>query len=96
MNSVEDDNSTSILWFLIGGVAGLLGALLLAPEPGVRTRSRLAEQAQKGSKYLSESGRDIYERSRELYEQGREIAEEAAEMYEQGRNLAEKRIDETV
>jgi gas vesicle protein len=93
---VERHNTSSILWFLIGGATGLVGALLLAPEPGERTRSRLAEQAQKGSKYLSESGRDIYEKSRELYEQGREIAEEAAEMYERGRSLAEKQIDEAV
>lgn len=93
---MDRDNSSSILWFCIGTAVGIVGALLFAPEPGDQTRSKLAEQAQKGSKYLSESGRDLYEKGRDLYEKGREIAEEAAEMYEKGRSLAEKKIDESV
>ena len=90
------DNSGSILWFLIGAAAGFVGAVLLAPEPGEQIRGKLAEQAQKSGKYLSESGRDLYEKGRDLYEKGREIAEDAADMYERGRSLAEKQIDESV
>jgi gas vesicle protein len=90
------DNNGSILWFLIGAAAGFVGAVLLAPESGEQARNKLAEQAQKGSKYLSESGRDLYEKGRDLYEKGREIAEDAAEMYEKGRSLAEKQINESV
>ena len=93
---MERDDNSSILWFLVGALVGLAGAVLLAPESGERARGKLREHAQKGSKYLSESGRDIYEKGRDLYEKGREIAEDAAEMFEKGRSLAEKKIDEAV
>jgi gas vesicle protein len=91
------DNKGSLVgWFAAGAVLGAVVALLIAPESGVRTRRRLAKQAERGRKTLVESGQEILERGRELYERGREIAEDAAELFERGRKIAEKQIDERV
>ncbi len=93
---MERDNSTMIVWFVGGAVLGAVVALLLAPESGERTRSKLADQAERGRKTLLESGQELFDKGRELYERGREIAEDAAEMFERGRRIAEKNIDERI
>ena len=93
---MERDDSKNILCFLSGAALGVVAALLLAPEPGERTREKLATSAKKSKDVLGGSGRELFERGRELYEKGREIAEEAAEMFERGRRLAEKKIDESI
>ncbi len=90
----RDTSSNAIGWFIGGVMLGAAVALLLAPEAGVRTRRKLAKQAERGRKTLLESGQEIFERGRELYERGREIAEDAAEMFERGRRIAEKQINE--
>ena len=93
---MEQDEGTSILWFLGGALVGAAAALLLAPESGQRTRRKLIKQARKSGRVLGDSASDIYEKGRDLYERGREIAEDAAEMFERGRRLAEKKIDESI
>lgn len=93
---MEQDESTTILWFVGGALVGAAAALLFAPDSGQRTRRKLAKQARKGSKALGDSASDLYEKGRDLYEKGREIAEDAAEMFERGRRLAEKKIDESI
>jgi gas vesicle protein len=93
---MEQENSSSIVWFVSGIALGAAVALLLAPEAGKHTRRKLAEHAERGRKTAMESGREIYERGRDLYERGREIAEDAAEMFERGRKVAEKKIDERI
>jgi gas vesicle protein len=91
------DNKGSVVgWFLGGAVLGAAVALLLAPAPGMRTRRKLASQAERSRKTIIESGQEIFEKGRELYERGREIAEDAAELFERGRRIAEKQIDERV
>lgn len=92
----EIDVSSAIGWFLCGAVIGASAALLLAPQAGVQTRRKLADQAQRGSRSIVESGQDAISRGRELFERGREIAEEAAEMFERGRKVAEKAFDERI
>ena len=90
----RDNSGSGIGWFISGAVLGAAVALLMAPEAGVRTRRKLAEQAERGRKTLLESGQELFERGRELYERGREIAQDAAEMFERGRKLAEKSVEE--
>ena len=90
------DTSTVMLWFAGGALLGAAVALLLAPESGEVTRQKLAEQAERGRKAISESGQEIIERGRELYERGREIAEEAANLFERGRQVAEKKTNEAI
>lgn len=91
-----DNKGRVVGWFISGAIVGALVALLLAPEPGTRTRRKLAKQAERSRKSLIESGQEIFEKGRELYERGREIAEDAAELFERGRRIAEKQIDERV
>lgn len=94
---MENNNTgTTVAWFAGGLLLGAAVALLLAPETGESTRRRLATQASRGQKALSESGQDIVDRGRELYERGRELAEEAAELFERGRSIAEKKIQDAV
>ncbi len=94
---MERENGRVILaWFVCGGIVGAAVALLIAPQSGAQTRSRIAGQAERGRRTLLESGQELFEKGRDLYERGREIAEEAAEMFERGRQIAEKTIDERI
>jgi gas vesicle protein len=93
---MENNKGSIVGWFVGGAVVGAALALLLAPEPGARTRRKLAGQAERSRKTILESGQEIFEKGRELYERGREIAEDAAELFERGRRIAEKQIDERV
>ncbi len=95
---MDNDNNVggAIGWFLCGAVLGAGAALLLAPGAGRDTRSKLAKQAERGSRSIVESGQDAISKGRELFERGREIAEEAAEMFERGRKVAEKSFEERV
>ena len=92
----RENNKAVFAWFICGTIVGAAVALLIAPEPGARTRRRVAEQATRGRKTLVESGQEIFEKGRDLYERGREIAEEAAELFERGREIAEKTIDDRI
>ena len=83
---------TSGIWLLGGFALGAAFALLIATETGEGTRRKLATQAQRGRKALSESGQDILDQGRDLYLRGRELAEEAADMFERSRQIAEKKI----
>ncbi|MFL6351568.1 MAG: YtxH domain-containing protein [Bryobacteraceae bacterium] len=93
---MQRENSNGVIWFVSGIALGAAVALLIAPETGERTRRKLAKNAERGSKTVMASGREIYERGRDLYERGREIAEDAAEMFDRARKLAEKNIDERI
>jgi gas vesicle protein len=96
MESEKSNSSgaTNIAWFVFGTLVGVTAAVLLAPEPGEKTRGRLAKSAALGRKNILQSSQDVFERGRELVERGRDIAQEASEMFERGRRIAEKSFDE--
>ena len=84
------DNKASVMgWFIGGAILGAAVALLLAPEPGTRTRRKLASQAERSRKTIIESGQEILEKGRELYEKGLRVADEAADLIERGRRIVE-------
>jgi gas vesicle protein len=87
-------NGRLVVWLLAGIALGGVGALLLAPETGARTRKKLLEGAGEGRKSLLESGQELFAKGRELFEQGREVAEEVAAMLEKSRAIAEKNIED--
>ena len=90
----REDVGSAIAWLVGGTLLGAAVALLLAPESGRRTRTKIAKKAKRGRKNLVNSSQDIIARGRELYERGRELAEETAEIFERGRRVAEKKIEE--
>ncbi|HMF74047.1 MAG TPA: YtxH domain-containing protein [Bryobacteraceae bacterium] len=94
MESENGRVSAGLGWFVFGAVVGVSAAILLAPERGVNTRRRLAQQAGQGGKNILQTSQDIFERGRELFERGREIAQEASEMFEHGRKIAERNFEE--
>ena len=90
----HENNAGLIVWLLAGVALGAVGAVLLAPESGSRTRRKLAAGAEEGRKSLLESGQELFTKGRELFEQGREIAEEVASMLEKSRAIAEKKVED--
>ncbi|MBV8071254.1 MAG: YtxH domain-containing protein [Acidobacteriaceae bacterium] len=85
-----------VAWFVSGAIIGAAAAILMAPEPGAKTRRRIAGGAERGRRTIVESGQELFEKGRDLYERGRVIAEEAAEMFERGRQIAEKTIEDRI
>ena len=90
----RDNTGSVIAWFIGGALLGAGVAILLAPDTGEKTRRKLAQQAERGRKAISESSQEIIDKGRELYERGREIAEEAAEIFERGRRIAERKVED--
>ncbi len=82
-----ENNGSGYGWFALGAILGGAIALLYAPKSGRDTRDLLGRKADDGQKAVTESGKELIDKSRYLYERGRQIAEEAAELFERGRNL---------
>jgi gas vesicle protein len=68
----ENQAQSSFLYFLLGGVAGATAALLLAPDSGSATRSRLAQKVRDGA----DGARDLRER---VLRQGGRVVDAASE-----------------
>ncbi len=86
---------TVMLSFLLGGVAGAVTALLLAPESGEETRRRISDfkddVKDKTSEYIHETRErvdDVVEKGKDYVHDAREKAEEA---YEKGKDYVEKK-----
>lgn len=87
---MEENDNSSVVWFLAGAAVGATLALLFAPYSGEETRRKIGGKAREGRDALAEAGRDIADRGRELYDKGRRIAEEAGEMFERGKKLVQE------
>ena len=64
----NDDFGSFMAGFLIGGLAGAVTALLLAPQSGEETR-----------KYISEKGVELKDKAVVTYEEALQAAEKAAD-----------------
>jgi gas vesicle protein len=84
---MAQDNSSKLVWFLVGASLGAAIALLYAPTSGEETRRRIGKRAEEGREALAESGKDLVDRGRDLYDKGRKIADDAADIFERGRKL---------
>ena len=85
----EDRNSgasTTLLSFLLGGLAGAAAAILFAPRSGKETRDLLEEKLRTGA----DRGRDLRDK---VVTKSREILDEASEYVEKQRDGLEKRKD---
>lgn len=89
----QDDNSSSLVWFVAGAAIGAAVALLYAPQSGEETRTYLGKKAKDSRDALADSSKEMMDRGRELYERGRRMADEAAEMFDRGRKIVDRAGD---
>lgn len=83
----QDDLANNIGWFVAGAVVGMTAAILLAPQSGKKTRQLIADKTQQGKEAVTETGKDVYDRSKEMIDKGRQLVEDAADLFERGRKL---------
>jgi gas vesicle protein len=81
----NNNNASSLVWFLTGAAAGAAIALLYAPQSGRQSRKFIQRKTEGGQEALADIGKDVLDRGREYYDKGRKIAEEAGELFERGR-----------
>jgi gas vesicle protein len=81
----NNNNASSLVWFLTGAAAGAAIALLYAPQSGRQSRKFIRRKTEDGQEALADIGKDVLDRGREYYDKGRKIAEEAGELFERGR-----------
>src|SRR5574341_2029478 len=78
------------LSFILGGALGACAALLLAPEPGRKTRERLREFAGEARERALDAAEDVRDRVEEVIDQGKNLLEEKRGVltaaYEAGRD----------
>ncbi|HUO31811.1 MAG TPA: YtxH domain-containing protein [Bryobacteraceae bacterium] len=83
----QDQLASNIGWFVVGTVVGMTAAILLAPQSGKKTRHFIAGKTQQGKDAVTETGKDVYDRSKEMIDKGRQLVEDAADLFERGRKL---------
>lgn len=54
--------------FLVGTIAGVTAALLLAPDSGVRTRRKLRRKLEDAGERMADTGKELADNCRELRE----------------------------
>jgi gas vesicle protein len=65
-------------FFLLGAAIGAVGALLLAPASGEKTRRRLVRKGEEVADYLMDAGKELVEKCEDLYERSGELVGDAA------------------
>ncbi len=83
----QDNLANNIGWFVAGTVVGMTAAILLAPQSGKQTRQILSDTTQKSKDAVTETGKEVYDRSKEMIDKGRQLVEDAADLFDRGRKL---------
>ena len=83
----QDQNASSIAWFVTGALIGATVAVLYAPKSGKDTRQFIAERAQQGKDAVESASDNLVDTSKEMFDRGRKLVEDAAELFERGRKL---------
>jgi gas vesicle protein len=78
--------SSTILAFLLGGLAGAAAAILLAPRSGRETRELLGERLREGAERGRELGGQVASR-------GRDVLDDAGEYVSRGKETVERQKD---
>jgi gas vesicle protein len=84
---IQDDQGGHFAWFVAGIIVGAAVGLLYAPKAGRETREFLNRKTHEGRQAVSDTGKDVYDRSRDFYEKGRQLVDDAAELFDRGRKL---------
>ena len=64
-------------FFLLGVAIGAMGALLMAPASGARTRRRLVRKGEEVADYLIDASKELTEKCKDLYERSGDVVEDA-------------------
>jgi gas vesicle protein len=83
----QDNLANNIGWFVAGAVVGMTAAILLAPQSGKKTRQVISDKTQQGKEAVTETGKEVYDRSKETIDRGRQLVEDAADLFDRGRKL---------
>ena len=86
---MDENNGSTIGWFLAGVAVGAAAALLYAPQSGKETRTYIGKTTQDSREAMESSGKELMDRGKELYERGKQIADEAAALFERGKKLVQ-------
>ncbi len=78
--SDRDEFGAFLIGFIIGGLAGAVSALLLAPQSGEETRTVIREKAIELRDRAAETTDDLYAQAEEAYAEARARAEELARL----------------
>ena len=77
-----------LIGLLIGGLAGAVAMLLLAPQPGKKTRAKLQRQSHKLREQTAETMEDAVAQSRGTGRQiARDVRKQAEELEQRGQAL---------
>ena len=82
-----DNLANNIGWFVAGTALGMSVAVLLAPQSGKKTRKLISDKTQQGKEAVTDTGKEVYDRSKEMIDKGRQLVEDAADLFERGRKL---------
>jgi gas vesicle protein len=83
----QDNLANNIGWFVAGTVVGMTAAILLAPQSGKQTRQVISDTTQTSKDAVTETGKEVYDRSKEMIDKGRQLVEDAADLFDRGRKL---------
>jgi gas vesicle protein len=83
----RDKVASIIGWFVAGTVVGMGIAILLTPQSGKETRQLISDKTQQGKEAVTETGKEVFDRSKEMVDKGRQLVEDAADLFERGRKL---------
>lgn len=98
--SDRDEFGAFLLGFVVGGISGMIAALLLAPQSGAETRKVIGDKAIELRDRATDSLEEAYARAEESATQARARAEElAGELRRRGAVVLEEgktRVNETI
>ena len=83
----QDNLANNIGWFVAGAVVGMTTAILLAPQSGKKTRKIISEKTQQGKEAVTETSKEVYDRSKDMIDKGRQLVDDAADLFDRGRKL---------
>jgi gas vesicle protein len=87
MSNQDNEDASSVAWFITGAVIGAALAVLYTPRSGSDTRRILTERTQQSREALSGTSKDLMDAGKDMFERGRKLMDDASDLFERGRKL---------